>query len=98
MTSGIFFPSLIPFVFSRLPAYLTRSPHFIFQGLAQQFNCSLNKQHDQIFIHRRLQLLDRQYRLDIDRTLWRSYLNLTSQDTKFLPVRFSFNHQQESLA
>jgi hypothetical protein len=42
-----------------------------------------------MFIHLRLQLLDRQYRLDADRHLWQSYLNLGSEE-KFWPVRFFF--------
>jgi hypothetical protein len=40
-----------------------------------------------MFIHLRLQLLDRQYRLDVDRHLWQSYLDLGCQE-KFWPVRF----------
>jgi hypothetical protein len=40
-----------------------------------------------MFIHLRLQLLDRQYRLEVDRHLWQSHLDLGCQE-KFWPVRF----------
>ncbi|CAF3847890.1 unnamed protein product [Rotaria sp. Silwood1] len=63
-----------------MPAYLTHSPHLIFQALRQEFNCSLNKKDEQIFIHLRLQLFDRQFRLELDQHLWQSYLNLFHQD------------------
>ncbi|CAM2729112.1 unnamed protein product [Rotaria socialis] len=59
-----------------IPIYLTHSPHFIFQTLRQQFNRLLNKKDEQIFVHVRLQLLDRKYRLEVDQRLWQSYLDL----------------------
>ncbi|CAF1515433.1 unnamed protein product [Rotaria magnacalcarata] len=59
-----------------IPIYLTHSPHFIFQTLSQQFNRLLNKKDEQIFVHVRLQLLDRKYRLEADQRLWQSYLDL----------------------
>ncbi|CAF4469899.1 unnamed protein product, partial [Rotaria sp. Silwood2] len=62
------------------PAYLTHSPHLIFQALRHEFNRSLNKKDEQIFIHVRLQLLDRQYRLELDQRLWESYLEVGLQE------------------
>ncbi|CAF1507025.1 unnamed protein product [Rotaria sp. Silwood1] len=70
-----------------MPAYLTHSPHLIFQALRQEFNCSLNKKDEQIFIHLRLQLFDRQFRLELDQHLWQSYLDLFHQDNLW-PVSF----------
>ncbi|CAF4745423.1 unnamed protein product, partial [Rotaria sp. Silwood2] len=62
------------------PAYLVHSPHLIFRTLRQQLNCPLNKKDEQIFIHVRLQLFDRQYRLELDQRLWQSYLDLGLQE------------------
>lgn len=64
---------------------MCHTPHLIFQALSQQMNCSLNKNNEQMFIHLRLQLFDRQYRLDVDRHLWESYLDLGCKE-KFWPV------------
>ena len=77
----------ILFFLSRPPTYLTQSPHFIFKNLSQQLNCPLNKKEVQIFVHLRLQLFDRQFRLDLDRHLWQSYLELGSQE-QYWPVSF----------
>ncbi|CAF4020406.1 unnamed protein product [Rotaria sordida] len=64
-----------------LPAYLTHSPHLIFQVLRQEFNRLLNKKDERIFLDIRLQLLDRQYRLELDQRLWQSYLNIGLPET-----------------
>lgn len=80
---------LIGFITSRLPAYLTQSPHLIFQALSQPLNCELNKKDEQMFVHLRLQLFDRQYRLDVDQHLWQSCLDLGCQE-KFWPVNNQF--------
>ncbi|CAF1273836.1 unnamed protein product [Rotaria sp. Silwood1] len=63
-----------------LPAYLTHSPHLIFQALRQELNRAINKKDERIFLHVRLQLLDRQYRLELDQRLWQSYLNVGLQE------------------
>ncbi|CAF1506248.1 unnamed protein product, partial [Rotaria sordida] len=60
--------------------YLTKLPYLIFDALSQQLNCVLNKKDQQIFIHLRLHLFDRQFRLDVDRHLWQSYLDLASHE------------------
>ena len=70
---------------SRLPTYLMQSSHLVFQALSQQFNCQLNKKDERMFLHLRLQLLDRQYRLDIDQHLWQSCLDLARHE-KLWPV------------
>ncbi|CAF4656374.1 unnamed protein product, partial [Rotaria magnacalcarata] len=62
-----------------MPAYLTRSTHLIFQMLRREFNRSLNRKDEQMFIHLRLQLFDLQFRLELDQRLWQSYLDLGLQ-------------------
>ena len=66
-----------------------QSPHLIFQALSQQSSCQLNKKDEQMFIHLRLQLFNRQYRLDVDQHLWQSCLNVDCQEN-FWPVSYSF--------
>ncbi|CAF1393936.1 unnamed protein product [Rotaria sordida] len=63
-----------------LPAYLTHSPYLIFQALRQEFNSAINKKVERIFLHVRLQLFDRQYRLELDQRLWQSYLDIGLQE------------------
>ncbi|CAF4465710.1 unnamed protein product, partial [Rotaria magnacalcarata] len=68
-----------------MPAYLTRSTHLIFQMLRREFNRSLNRKDEQIFIHLRLQLFDLQFRLELDQRLWQSYLDLGLQQESIWP-------------
>ncbi|CAF1088999.1 unnamed protein product [Rotaria sordida] len=63
-----------------LPAYLSHLPHLIFQTLRQEFNCVINKKDERIFLHVRLQLLDRRYRLKLDQGLWQSYLDIGHEE------------------
>ncbi len=89
ISSYIFLQLIIQFILSRLPPYLMQSPHLVFETLSQQLNCQLNKKGEQMFIHLRLQLFDRQYRLDVDQHLWQSCLNLGCQE-KLWPVGYVF--------
>ncbi|CAM4814943.1 unnamed protein product [Rotaria magnacalcarata] len=53
--------------------------------LRREFNRSLNRKDEQIFIHLRLQLFDRQFRLELDQRLWQSYLDLGLQQESIWP-------------
>ena len=83
----VFLQFIIRFILSRLPPYLRQSPHLVFQALSQQLNYQLNKKDEQLFIHLRLQLFDRQYRLDVDQHLWQSCLDLGCQENLW-PVSY----------
>ncbi|CAF4037101.1 unnamed protein product [Rotaria sp. Silwood1] len=79
-----------------MPAYLTHLPHLIFQALRQELNCSLNKKDEQIFIHLRLQLFDRQFRLELDQHLWQSYLDLFHQENLWPHQLYDMAHTDQS--
>lgn len=67
--------SLVP-IHDRPPNYLTKSPAILYQALRLQLQHKLNKKAEQRFLSRRLQLFDRQYRLEMHRQLWHSYRRL----------------------
>ncbi|CAF2764165.1 unnamed protein product [Rotaria sp. Silwood2] len=62
----------------RPPKYLKKMPNLLFQALRLHINHKLNKKYQQQFIHPRLRLFDRQYRLELHRHLWESYSTLGS--------------------
>ena len=72
----------------RLPMYLKSSSMKLFQALRLHMKRSLRKKNEQDFIHSRLQLLDRHYRLDLNQNLWQSYLTIGSEQHLW-PVSFS---------
>ncbi|CAF4692379.1 unnamed protein product, partial [Rotaria socialis] len=63
----------------RQPMYLTRSSSILYQILNKALNFSLKKKDEKQFINVRLQLLDQQYCLEMDRQLWQSYLDIGLQ-------------------
>ncbi|CAF1210730.1 unnamed protein product, partial [Rotaria magnacalcarata] len=63
----------------RQPMYLTRSSSILYQILNKALNYSLKKKDEKQFINVRLQLLDQQYCLEMDRQLWQSYLDIGLQ-------------------
>ncbi|CAF4406564.1 unnamed protein product, partial [Rotaria magnacalcarata] len=63
----------------RQPMYLTRSSSILCQILNKALNYSLKKEDEKEFIFQRLQLLDQQYCLEMDRQLWQSYLDIGIQ-------------------
>ncbi|CAF5177972.1 unnamed protein product, partial [Rotaria magnacalcarata] len=69
----------------RQPMYLTRSSSILCQILNKALNYSLKKEDEKEFIFQRLQLLDQQYCLEMDRQLWQSYLDIGIQQN-FWPV------------
>jgi hypothetical protein len=70
--------------------YLTRSSSILYQILNKALNYSLKKKDEKQFINVRLQLLDQQYCLEMDRQLWQSYLDIGSQQHLW-PVSLFFN-------
>lgn len=63
----------------RIPKYCKLVPNLFFQTLRLYIHHSLKKKKEKQYVHKRLQLLDRQYRLELHRNLWQSYLTLGSQ-------------------
>ena len=63
----------------KLPKYLKKASHFLFRNLRLQLKKKLNTKKQQHFVRQRLQLFDQQYRLDLHRHLWESYLTLGSE-------------------
>ncbi|CAF1508137.1 unnamed protein product [Rotaria magnacalcarata] len=59
--------------------YLIRSTSIFDQILNKALNYSLKKKDEKQFINVRLQLLDQQYCLEMDRQLWQSYLDIGLQ-------------------
>lgn len=53
--------------------YFIKKPQLLFQMLRLHLNHPLKSKQQRQFIHRRLHLHDRQYRLDLHRHLWQSY-------------------------
>ena len=53
--------------------YLMKKPQLLFQMLRLHLNYPFKGKQQRQFIHRRLHLHDRQYRLDLHRHLWQSY-------------------------
>ena len=70
--------------------YLTRSSAILYQILNKALNYSLKKKDEKQFINVRLQLLDQQYCLEMDRQLWQSYLDIGLQQHLW-PVSLFFN-------
>jgi hypothetical protein len=62
----------------RTPKELKMLPNLLFQMLRIQLKHDLKKTKERKYIHRRLQLFDRQYRLECHRNLWQSYFTLGS--------------------
>ena len=60
----------------KLPMYMKTSPNILFQTLRLQTKHPLKKRGEQRFIHQRLQLIDRQARLQLRRNLWQSFFAL----------------------
>lgn len=56
--------------------YLERASAVLFKTLSNRLNHPLKRQEDQRFIYARLDLLDRHYCSEVDRNLWKSYLNI----------------------
>ena len=67
--------------------YLKVLSNMLLQSLRLHLKHPLKKKIEQKFIHLRLQQSDRQFYLDLNRSLWQSYLNIGSQ-TQLWPVRF----------
>ncbi|CAF1241717.1 unnamed protein product [Rotaria sordida] len=63
----------------RTPKYLKIFPNLLFQILRIQLKHGLKKAKERKYIHDRLQLFDRQYRLQCHRNLWQSYFTLGSE-------------------
>ncbi|CAF4438859.1 unnamed protein product, partial [Rotaria sp. Silwood2] len=63
----------------KLPMYLKVHPNLLFQALRQQLKHTLKKKSERRFLHHRLQLVDQQCRVDLQRNLWQSYLTLGSE-------------------
>ncbi|CAF1418102.1 unnamed protein product [Adineta steineri] len=63
----------------RCAPYLKRTSSILLQALRLQLEHPLKKKIEQRFIFQRLQLLDKQFCLEIHRFLWQSYLNIGSQ-------------------
>jgi hypothetical protein len=63
----------------RKPKYLTMFPNLLFQILRIQLKHDLKKANNRRYIYDRLQLFDRQYRLECHRNLWQSYFILGSE-------------------
>jgi len=56
--------------------YLKKSSITLFQALRRYLKHPLKNEIEQKFIYLRLQLLDRQFCLDLNRHLWQSYLDI----------------------
>ena len=70
--------------------YLTRSSSILHQILNKALNFSIKKKDEKQFMNARLQLLDQQYGLEMDRQLWQSYLDIGLQQHLW-PVSLFFN-------
>jgi hypothetical protein len=60
----------------KLPMYMKTSPNILFQAVRLQIKHPLKRRGEQRFIHQRLQLIDRQARLQLRRSLWQSFFAL----------------------
>ncbi|CAF1688369.1 unnamed protein product, partial [Adineta ricciae] len=58
------------------PMYLKRSPRILFQTLSNKLNYPIQQEDLQMFIYKRLHLLDRICYFELDLQLWTSYLNI----------------------
>lgn len=70
----------------RRPMYLKESSNILIQSLRQHLNHTLKKRTEQRYLYLRLQLLDRQFHLGLDRCKWQLYFDLGSQH-QLWPVR-----------
>ena len=59
--------------------YLTRSSSILWQTLTKALNYPLKNKNEQRFLYEHLELLDRQYCLQVDQHLWQSYSDIASQ-------------------
>ncbi|CAF1489796.1 unnamed protein product [Adineta steineri] len=64
----------------RCAPYLKRTSSILLQALRLQLEHPLKKKIEQRFIFQRLELLDKQFCLELHRFLWQSYLNIGSQE------------------
>ena len=63
----------------RCAPYLKRLSPILLQALRLQLDHALKKKIEQAFVYKRLQLLDKQFSLELHRSLWQSYMNMGSQ-------------------
>ena len=71
----------------KLPMYLKVHPNLLFRSLHVHLNYTIKKKKDRQFLHHRLQLFDKQCRLDHQKELWQSYFILGSEQ-QLWPVSF----------
>ena len=69
--------------------YLIRSPMAIIKMLTNIINCNFKKKEEQLFIYHRLDLLDKDYYLQVHLQLWQSYFDIGIQQHRW-PVSFFF--------
>lgn len=69
--------------------YLIRSPMILIKMLTNLINHNFKKKEEQIFLCRRLDLLDKHYFLQAHQQLWQSYLDIGIQQHRW-PVSFVF--------
>ncbi|CAF4200622.1 unnamed protein product, partial [Rotaria magnacalcarata] len=82
----------------RQPMYLTRSSSILYRILNKTLNYSLKKKDEKQFINVRLQLLDQQYCLEMDRQLWQSDLDIGLQQHLWPKIiKKQLNHCQFEL-
>ena len=74
----------------RCAPYLKRLSPILVQTLRLQLDHLLKKKFEQIFVYQRLQLLDKQYSLELHRSLWQSYLTTGSHHQLWPVSRVSF--------
>jgi hypothetical protein len=63
----------------RCASYLKRLSPILLQALRLQLDHLLKKKFEQIFVYKRLQLLDKQFSLQLHQSLWQSYMNMGPQ-------------------
>lgn len=63
----------------RCAPYLKTLSSALLQALRLQLDHTLKKKFEQIFVYKRLQLLDQQFSLELHQSLWQSYMNMGSQ-------------------
>jgi hypothetical protein len=56
--------------------YLMRSSTILYQILSTALSYKLKKKDEQTFMYEQLQLLDRQYCLEMEQQLWQSYFDV----------------------
>lgn len=60
--------------------YLKTSRGFLLNSLRGQINHSLKRKKEQLFVVSRLKLLDQRFCLSLNHDLWKSYLDIGSQE------------------